>query len=65
MLPETGKRKLAATILFTALAFTFGGGLVYMGKISGDEFVSAVWATSVVVSAFLGANVANAWRNGK
>jgi len=57
MLPQTGQRKLAATVLFTALAFIGGGGLVYLGKISGDNFVSVIWAAGAVVGAFLGANV--------
>jgi hypothetical protein len=65
MLPEVGQRKLAAVILFTALAFIGGGGLVYVGKISGDNLVSFVWAAGTVVAAYLGANVANAWRSGK
>jgi len=58
MLPEVGKRKLVATLVFTAAAFVAGCGLVYTGKISGSEFVSVIWAASVVVGAFLGANVA-------
>ena len=57
MLPENGKRKLAATILFTALSFVVAGGLVYIGKIQGSEFVSVVWSAGAVVGAFLGANV--------
>ena len=61
MLPEPGKRKLAATLVYTGLCFAAGSVLVYLGKISGNEFVSVVWASCTVVGAFLGANVVNAF----
>ena len=64
MLPEPGKRKLAATILYTVLCFAAGVGLVHTGKIQGDELVSIVWASGAVVGAFLGANILGAKFNG-
>lgn len=59
MLPNHGKRKLAATLVYSVLAYGLGCWLVYVGKISGEEFVSLLRGAGAVVAVYLGANVAS------
>ncbi len=65
MLPDPGKRKIVASLVFTAAAFIGGGGLLWAGKISGAEFVTLVQYAGVVVATYLGANVASGVFGGK
>jgi hypothetical protein len=52
-----GKRKYWATLSYTAAVFLICGGLVYVGKITGAEFVETIRAAGALVAVFLGANV--------
>jgi hypothetical protein len=65
MLPNHGKRKLAATLVYSTLVIAIGSLLVYVGKISGQEFVSLLNAAGAVVAVYLGANVASGAFGGK
>ena len=60
-----GKRKLAATLVYSCLAFVIGSALVHMGTISGQEFVSLLHGAGAVVATYLGANVASGVFGGK
>ena len=65
MLPDPGKRKIVAALVFTAAAFIGGGGLLWAGKISGAEFVTLIQYAGIVVVAFFGTNVASGVFGGK
>ena len=55
-----GKRKLTAVVLYTVGIFVIGSGLVASGKITGQEFISALDAAKYVVMCYLGVNAVGA-----
>ena len=55
-----GKRKLTAVVLYTVGVFVIGSGLVASGKITGQEFISALDAAKYVIISYLGVNAAGA-----
>ena len=55
-----GKRKLAATIIFSCGCLLSCTLLVWAGKISGTEYTSGLSTAGFAVMAYLGANAAGA-----
>ena len=55
-----GKRKLTAVVLYTCGVFVICSGLVASGKITGQEFISALDTASYVVMCYLGVNAVGA-----
>jgi hypothetical protein len=53
-----GKRKLWVTVGYTSSVLLLCAGLLYVGKLSGTEFLQAVSITGILVGGYLGANVA-------
>ena len=53
-----GKRKLWVTCGYSGAVLGLCAWLLYADKISGTEFLQAVSITGLLVSAYLGANVA-------
>ena len=53
-----GKRKLWVTCGYTSSVLLLCAGLLYVGKLSGTEFLQAVSITGILVGSYLGANVA-------
>jgi hypothetical protein len=53
-----GRRKLWVTCGYTSTVLLLCAGLLYVGKLSGAEFLQAVGITGVLVGGYLGANVA-------
>ena len=55
-----GKRKLIAVVLYTVGVLVIGSGLVASGKITGQEFISALDSAQYVVMCYLGVNAVGA-----
>lgn len=55
---QIGQRKLIATLSYACLSLLLGFAGLLLDKVTGGEFVSTVQATGIVVSAFIGLNVA-------
>lgn len=55
-----GKRKLIATCLYTIGCLSISSILVAVGKISGQEFISALGTAQYVTLGYLGVNAVGA-----
>ena len=53
-----GKRKLWVTCSYTGSVLLLCAALLYVGKLSGPEFIQGVSITGILVGSYLGANVA-------
>ena len=53
-----GKRKLWVTCSYTSTVLLLCAGLLYVGKLSGSEFIQGVSITGILVGGYLGVNMA-------